>query len=178
MILVAGLGNELRGDDGFGVAVARRLQAQPLPAHVTVRELGLRSFDLALALLEEGVERAVLVDAVRRGGAAGTVHLLEVPADAGQVPLAGDAHGLHPAAVLGLVRALGGAPPPLVVVGCEPGDLASEEEPSTDLSPPVAAAVDRAADLVRTLCRRAGAPGAAVREDGGASQAEEARTRA
>ncbi|MDQ3312983.1 MAG: peptidase M52, partial [Actinomycetota bacterium] len=35
-VLIAGVGNVLRGDDGFGVEVARRLEAMTLPAGVRV----------------------------------------------------------------------------------------------------------------------------------------------
>lgn len=144
-----GVGNELRGDDGFGVAVARRLQGRPLPDGVVVRELGTRSFDLALALLEADV--AILLDAAQRGGPPGTLRLLEGTAGAG-APF--DAHALHPAAALDLVRRLGGTPPALTVVGCEPADLASEEAPSMTLSPAVEAAVEPAIELVLQLVSR------------------------
>lgn len=149
-IVIAGLGNELRGDDGFGVAVARRLRGVALPEGVTVHEVGLRSFDLALLLLE--ASQAVLVDALPRGGEPGRLHLLEVVPDAGG-PARVDPHALHPAAALDLVRALGGTPPPITVVGCEPLHLASEEEPSLELSAPVQAAVPAAVELVRALVR-------------------------
>lgn len=93
--VVIGVGNELRGDDGFGVAVARRLRGRPLPEGVVVRELGTRAFDLALALLEADV--AIVVDAVERGGPPGTLRsLLDGQAGPGPgVPF--DAHALHPA---------------------------------------------------------------------------------
>lgn len=151
--VVIGVGNELRGDDGFGVAVARRLRARALPAGVVVRELGTRAFDLALALLEADV--AIVVDAVERGGAPGTLRLLD--GEAGPGPGAPfDAHALHPAGALDLVRRLGGTPPALTVVGCEPGTLASEEEPSMTLSPAVEAAIEPAIQLVLRLVE--GAP--------------------
>ena len=47
-ILVACVGNIFHGDDGFGVEVARRLAARPLPAGVLVKDFGIRSFDLAI----------------------------------------------------------------------------------------------------------------------------------
>jgi hypothetical protein len=41
-VLVAGIGNVLRGDDGFGVAAARRLlEDASLPPQVTVLEAGI-----------------------------------------------------------------------------------------------------------------------------------------
>jgi hydrogenase maturation protease len=38
--LIAGFGNVLRGDDGFGVEVIRQLEAAPLPPGVTLMEIG------------------------------------------------------------------------------------------------------------------------------------------
>ena len=37
-VLVAGVGNIFLGDDGFGVEVARRLSAEPLPENVHVAD--------------------------------------------------------------------------------------------------------------------------------------------
>jgi hydrogenase maturation protease len=61
-ILVAGIGNIFKGDDGFGVEVVRRLAQRPLPSSVTVTDFGIRGIDLTYALLD-GYEAAVLVDA-------------------------------------------------------------------------------------------------------------------
>src|SRR5579862_7020510 len=60
-VLVAGIGNVLLGDDGFGVEVAQRLQRRDLPAGVDVMDFGIRGFDLAWAL--GSVESVILVDA-------------------------------------------------------------------------------------------------------------------
>src|SRR4051812_15952001 len=75
-VLVAGLGNIFLGDDAFGVEVARSLAARPLPSGVSVRDFGIRGFDLAYALLEPW-SAVILVDALSRGDAPGTLYLLE-----------------------------------------------------------------------------------------------------
>ena len=147
-ILVAGLGNVFLGDDGFGVAVAERLAARPLPNDVRVIDLGIRGLDLAYELLE-GYEAVILIDALPRGGAPGTLYVVEpeiAPHDDASTGLA-DAHALDPATVLRLVRSLGGAMPRLRIVGCEP----STDDFAMGLSPAVAAAADPAAALVESL---------------------------
>jgi hydrogenase maturation protease len=153
-VLIAGIGNIFLGDDGFGVEVARRLAARPQPDGVRVVDFGIRGFDLAYALME-GSELAVLMDALPQGGTPGTLYVLEP--DPGQqaeeVSAALSTHGMDPARVLQLVRALGGACPPLRVVGCEPATFGSEEEPMMGLSGPVAAAVEEAVGLVEGLVR-------------------------
>ena len=50
-ILVAGIGNIFLGDDAFGVEVVRRLSN--LPEGVTAKDFGIRSYDLAYALLDD-----------------------------------------------------------------------------------------------------------------------------
>ena len=54
-------------------------------------------------------------------------------------------HGMDPQTVLRFVKTVGGWPGKVVVVACEP---ASGEDMGLELSPEVAAAVERAVDLV------------------------------
>ncbi len=56
-ILIACIGNIFLGDDGFGVEVARRLLARPLPEGVRVVDFGIRGFDLTFALLDDAGRR-------------------------------------------------------------------------------------------------------------------------
>jgi len=148
-ILVAGIGNVFFGDDGFGVEVARRLGARPLPDGVDVADFGIRGIDLAYALLD-GYAAAILVDATPRGGAPGTLYVLDPEVDALETAPLPDTHALGPAAILGLVRALCDGLPTLRIVGCEPVG-ADADELTMALSGPVAAAVDEAVALVEGL---------------------------
>jgi hydrogenase maturation protease len=153
-VLVAGVGNVFRGDDAFGSEVVRRLSRRALPAGVRAIDFGTRGHDLAYALLD-GYDAVVLVDATRRGGPPGALYTLEpTPADlAGPV----GTHVVDLPGVFGLVRAMGGTLPRLRLVGCEPAELGLDDEGAWGLSEPVAAAVDRAVELVGAviaeLCR-------------------------
>ncbi|MDP9377642.1 MAG: hydrogenase maturation protease, partial [Actinomycetota bacterium] len=72
--LVACVGNPLRGDDGFGPAVAEAIN--DLPDGVRLVETGIGG----VALLQElmaGWDGLILVDATDRGAAPGTVFALE-----------------------------------------------------------------------------------------------------
>ncbi|HXG13006.1 MAG TPA: hydrogenase maturation protease [Gemmataceae bacterium] len=150
-VLVAGVGNIFLGDDAFGVAVVRRLAGRPLPDGVQVIDFGIRGIDLAYAMLD-GYDAIILVDAVPRGGEPGTLYVIE-PHDGGE-PAGPDAlvatHDMDPVKVLRLVRALGGRPAWLRLVGCEPATLEPGEE-ALALSPPVQAAVDGAVGLIESL---------------------------
>jgi hydrogenase maturation protease len=150
-VLVAGIGNMFFGDDGFGVEVARRLAERGVPAGVDVMDAGIRGFDLAFALLD-GYDAAILVDTTSRGGAPGTLYVIEPDSIAGGGRnLAVDTHAMTPDKVLALVRTLGGIPPRLYVVGCEPASFAAGEDVTVGLSSLVAAAVDGAMALVDSL---------------------------
>jgi hydrogenase maturation protease len=141
--LVAGIGNVFFSDDGFGVAVAAKLKARPLPGGVTVMDAGIRARDLAFELVDGGYDAAVLVDTVSRGGSPGTLYVIE-PEPTCDAPPEFDGHSLTPGAVLATVRALGGCSTRVVIVGCEPGSL----DEGMGLTPAVDAAIDGAIELV------------------------------
>lgn len=72
-VLIAGIGNDLMGDDGLGPAVIARLVAKyELPAGVDAVDVGTGGFDLMDYLA--GRRAAILIDVVEAEGvAAGTV---------------------------------------------------------------------------------------------------------
>lgn len=153
-ILVAGVGNIFLGDDAFGVAVANALSTRTLPEHVVVRDFGIRSFDLAYALLDDWTA-VILVDAVPREEPPGTLFVIEP--DLSELLQASDAatfdgHTMGPVAVLRLAQTLGEIRPKVLVVGCEPADLGGEEG-RMGLTPEVQAAVGEALTMVEDLAQ-------------------------
>ncbi|MGW3664831.1 hydrogenase maturation protease [Streptomyces sp. NPDC005141] len=159
-VLVAGVGNVFLQDDGFGVETVRRLAARmpELPPGVELMDAGIRGVHLAYRLLE-GYRTLVLVDIVGRGGPPGTLYTIDVgpePPAARPEPGPMDTHAMDPATVLALLHDLhagagGTLPEEVYVVGCEPRDT----DEGMGLTPPVADAVEAAADLVLDLVRRA-----------------------
>ena len=153
-VLVAGVGNVFFGDDGFGVAVAQRLARRSLPPQVTVMDAGIRGIDLTYALMD-GYDAAILIDTVTRGGAPGTLYVLDPEVDASVQPAGEasllDAHGLDPARVLAFVRGSGAPLRCLRVVGCEPASFGSDEAPELGLTAAVERALETAASLVEEL---------------------------
>lgn len=152
-ILIAGIGNIFLGDDAFGSEVARRLAGCTLPDEVRVVDFGIRGFDLAYALLD-GYEVTIFVDATPRGGAPGTLYTIEPDlnelSDGGAQGAMVETHGMNPMKVLRLVKSMGGELGRILLVGCEPAPLESEEG-KMGLSGPVEAAVSEAVDLVESL---------------------------
>ena len=154
-ILIAGVGNVLRGDDGFGVEVARRLSVgNSLSGEVEIFEAGIAGIALVQELMG-GYDALIVADAVDRGGAPGTVHLFEPEIPDPETFSAAelhrslaDAHYTDPSKALLLARALKVLPPKVFVVGCQP---ASYDELGAGLSPAVEAAVQAAIRQIESL---------------------------
>jgi hydrogenase maturation protease len=119
---------------------------------VRVVDFGTRGHDLAYTVLD-GYDVLILVDATARGGAAGTLSVLELDPNeamnsANSAPAGG--HSLDLPGALRLVRDLGGTFPRLYLIGCEPAELGSEEGVMS-LSDTVRNAIERAVELVTEL---------------------------
>jgi hydrogenase maturation protease len=153
-MLVAGMGNVLRGDDGFGVAVVRRLlECGELPDGVRVVDIGIGGVHLVQELMD-GYDALVIVDAVERGSVPGTLHLLEaqVPDIAGwpddrRADFLADMHYATPSKAMILAKALGVLPRRTYILGCQPAAL---DDLELGLTAPVELAVD---ETVREIGR-------------------------
>ncbi len=152
-VLIVGVGNTLRGDDGFGPAVIRALEAEGgLPSGVRTLEVGLGSAALVLELLE-GYDALLLVDAVDRDGVPGSFYILQpdIP-EVEAIPSlerwawSNESCQTLPSRALVMARAAGALPDVVRIIGCQPAET---EEFSTALSAAVQAAVPRALEAIR-----------------------------
>jgi hydrogenase maturation protease len=158
-VLVAGLGNVLRGDDGFGPAVIQQLEAEGnLPPGVHTLELGIGGVGLVHELMN-GYDALVLVDAMDQEGAPGTLYIrtVTVPevatiSDRQRYELGSDMHQTVPTPALLMARAVGALPPLVHIVGCQPAET---EEFSLELSQVVQQTVPAAIVAIHRLVRRA-----------------------
>ena len=115
--LVLGLGNRLRGDDGAGDEVMNLLEERRIEG-VEVRRLGGEAVDLMEAW--EGKAKVIVVDAVRSGAPAGTLHRFQVDRDPVPLQLFGKStHTFSVAEAIELARALGKLPSCLTLYGLE-----------------------------------------------------------
>ncbi|MBK8987754.1 MAG: hydrogenase maturation protease [Chloroflexi bacterium] len=153
--LVLALGNLLRGDDGVGTAVCQSLLAyHPLPEGVELLDGGTPGLETALLL--EGCQRAIIIDAADMGLPPGEWRRF-LPGD-GRLPsrdahLRGTMHYAGLAEALALGDALGILPPEVVIYGIQPEDVGWQE----GLSAAVATAVPQVAAAVwRELSRTGG----------------------
>lgn len=145
--LIAGFGNVLRKDDGFGVEVIRRLEEEGVSTDVTLLEVGTGGIRLAQELMTP-YDRLIIVDAMNRGRAPGSISVLVVD-DVERVREV-DMHAAEPSRALALARALSALPPEILMVSCEPEEM---DELSTELSPVVQTGVDHALVEIRRLTR-------------------------
>jgi hydrogenase maturation protease len=99
----------------------------------------------------------ILVDATQRGGAPGSLYVIEpdlAALESDESPLLVETHAMRLTQALRSVKALGGALPRLLLIGCEPLDLGDPEEGKLGLSDPVAAAAAEVPSLVDSLLER------------------------
>ncbi|MDQ3494313.1 MAG: hydrogenase maturation protease [Pseudomonadota bacterium] len=152
-ILIAGVGNVLHGDDGFGVALANRLCDEPgLPLGVTVIETGIGGMGLVQEAMRDCAALLIL-DAFERGGTPGELYLLEPElTDFSGLDVHqrrdyfADTHCATPLRVLNVLAGIARLPAIVNVLGCEP---ARHDALEIGLSPAVAAAIEPAVQRVR-----------------------------
>jgi len=148
-VLVAGVGNVLRQDDGFGIAVVHHLLDQPaLPPGVTVVETGIAGIRMVQELLD-GYDVLIIADAVQRQGEPGQLYLLEAEVPdiddlsyAERTDFLADMHFTNPTRAMMLAKALKVLPPQVYVLGCQP---AAYDDFDLGLSQEVKAIIPQAA---------------------------------
>ncbi len=125
-ILIAGVGNELRQDDAFGVMLAKKFQQETtLPPSVSVMEIGSAGIHLVQQMFDK-YDVLILLDTVQWGGPAGTIHFKEVEVkDITQLPqeeqrsFLADMHYINPLKALMMAKALHVLPRQVLFLGCE-----------------------------------------------------------
>jgi hydrogenase maturation protease len=146
-ILVIGIGNRFRGDDGIGPAVIDSLRADP--PHATLCEASGEATELIETW--SSAELVLIVDCISSGAAPGTIHHIE--ANSQTLPpqiLQTSTHSFGLAEAVELGRTLGRLPPLLIVYGIEGRDFGYGHT----LSEPVASVVATVADRIRDCIRR------------------------
>lgn len=140
VVVIAGIGNPFRRDDGVGIAVVRRLRGR-VPRGVSLSEHS--GEGAALIEVWNGAETAILVDAVQSGAPAGTIHRLNAALEV--VPRGWfhcSTHAFGVAEAIEVARALGGLPPRLFVIGIEGKDFSAGVGLSAEVEQAAAALVN------------------------------------
>ncbi len=124
-ILVLGLGNILLKDEGVGVHIAQMLQELALPHNVEVVDGGTASLDVLL--LAPGIEKLVVIDALRAGKEAGTIYKARLKSEERdkleQIFSSGSRISLHQVGLidaLAIAEKMNCAPKEIAIIGIEP----------------------------------------------------------
>lgn len=154
-ILLAGVGNVLRGDDGFGIEVLNELQRKPAVDGVEFFESGIAGISLVQKLMD-GFDALIIIDALDRGGAPGQIYVLEPDAESLKTPLstheAIDLHQADPEVVLRMAAALKVLPSRAWIVGCQATDCDELGAPLTEaVARAVPSTVERIQEMVKAL---------------------------
>lgn len=153
-ILIAGMGNALCTDDGFGVAVADALATRTLAPGVKVIEVGIGGIHLVQELLS-GYDALLIIDAVDRGAPPGTLLVLEPEVSdlddlgpAQRREILADMHYTVPSRALLLAKALRVLPERVLIVGCQGGSI---DKLGLELTGSVRDAVPRAIETIEAI---------------------------
>ncbi len=145
--MVIGVGNGWRGDDGAGLAVARRVR-ELAPAGVEVREV--EGDATALVDAWSGAARVVVVDAAESGAPPGTVQRFDARSQPLPVrSLRSSTHAFGVSDAVEMARALRRLPDRLDVYAIEGASFTAGER----LSPAVERAVDELATALASARR-------------------------
>ena len=147
-ILIAGVGNELFGDDGFGSAVIRALADVELPDNVKAMDVGLGGPHLVFSMLDPNVtKKLIIVDAMDFGGNPGDV--TKIPAELlpeGRSERYADAHSGNLLDPIGRLK----GKMEIIIIGCQPAYIPAPdaEDFVLELSPEVERAVPKTVTVI------------------------------
>ena len=129
-MLVLGIGNELLGDEGVGVHVARELAARDFTFPVEIIEAGTVPDCWQQA---EPVSKLVVIDAVHGGGEPGTIYRFSPEDVEFETCLMTSIHQLSFVDSCKLSEISGGKPEEIVIIGVEPKTITWGTELSDEL---------------------------------------------
>lgn len=147
-VLICGVGNKLKQDDGLGPFVVEELEKVRLPENVEVADFGISGFKCALSI--EGYDKVVFVDAISLPGEKpGRLYRIKLDRDQllGSPNLSSFSISLHETdleKILATAAVLGIYPPHVVIIGCQP----EETNVALGLTPVVKKSVPKIIELV------------------------------
>jgi len=151
-ILIAGIGNELRQDDAFGMEFVKRYAKEKIPKHVKIMEVGIGGIHMVQEL-HYGYEVLIMVDAVDWDNKPGTLEFQEVESvtDITKLPVfekrtfLADMHYTNPTRALMLAKALDVLPEKVYILGCQ---SAQHDDFAIGMSEEVQAAIPKAITML------------------------------
>jgi len=128
-VIVIGVGNILLRDEGVGVHIVQKLLRRGLPEDVVIIDGGtatLSALDLIPEQCGDSGHDLIIVDAVKGGGAPGTIYLFTPEDIDNRCQANNDVFSLHQMSLIDAISILkfeGRKPESVKVIGIEPGSI-------------------------------------------------------
>lgn len=150
-ILICGIGNKLKKDDGIGPYVIEELEKRVLPANVSLRDFGTSGFKTALEIGK--YHKVIFVDAIQLGNQPGQVYKTtlskeDLPGSPSLNSFTLSFHESDLEKILTTATLIDNYPKEVMVLGCEPEDLSF----GFGLSKKVKKAVSEIIDFIADSC--------------------------
>jgi len=154
-ILIAGVGNELKQDDAFGIEFVKKFsQKVRVPERIKVLEVGIGGIHLVQELYSK-YDILIIADAVEWGEEPGHIYFREMEsvADIEEMPVfekrtfLADMHYTNPIRALMLAKALDVLPERIYILGCEAAEC---DDFAIGMSKAVNASIPKAIEKLKT----------------------------
>ena len=150
--IIAGIGNRLLSDDGFGPRVIDLLNQLELPTHIDTRDMGTAGLTIASDLSD--YQRVIFLDAMEMEGIPGRIekNRLKIKNSADEI-IGLSRMTLHDAKLEGLLKfakVINTLPEDVILIGCKPKSL----EIGLILSDEVEAATHEAVKIILELIKK------------------------
>ena len=142
---VIGVGNLLLKDEGVGVHVIQAMQEASLKSKGELTIIDGGTCPDAFYLLPQGLDKLIIVDAVRGGGKPGTLYRFTPQDIVFRRGIVTSVHQLGVAEGLGLIEYTGLNPQDVVIIGVEPKEM----DWGVEMSPELQQRVPQIIELVR-----------------------------
>lgn len=139
-ILVAGIGNKLKSDDGFGPQVVEELTKRELPPDVDVIDYGTSSLKALLDLKE--YDLVIFVDAIDKGKKAGEIFIVKPRLEELEETIEISLHEVDLEKMLTMAKTLKMLPKKVIIIGCQPKELSDEIKMSEEVKEAVKKTVE------------------------------------
>lgn len=146
-ILICGIGNKLKKDDGLGPCIIQELEKKVLPSNITLSDFGTSAFKTALEI--GNYDKVIFVDAIQSGKQPGEICKISLGKEdfiqsASLSSFSVSFHESDLEKILTTATLIKSYPPKAVVIGCEPEDLSH----GLGLSNTVEKAISKICDLI------------------------------
>ena len=146
-VVVLGMGNMLLKDEGIGVHIAQTMQELPSPDGIEMEVVDGGTLPDVIPL--EGVDKLIVVDAVKGGGEPGTIYRFHPDDIRTEYGINTSLHQVTLLENLWMMERFGHKPEEVIIIGVEPADISAGLELSTGLQERVPLIIDTVMNEVR-----------------------------